>query len=362
MADGPTVVTSGGGGGTAVAIIIAVIALAVVLFATGIIDFNGAGGGVPGRQCRRQRSGGRSSIRPCACGSRAGGSCSGSTGKRRLTPFASRPAEHLGGPLSTGRNCMSTPEERENRAARTDREAWMLLEAERKARDAKTARLRALRQAANEPLLQRSRAGRRAGIELGGPNPPHDGNTSLTALLVGGELEVGFSSFALERCRMEEHDHRFCCVPEPSGNLDCLGQGDRCPGRLGRLRARGTRRRPRQGSLRDIEAHLPKPPGRSLDPPGGKEPGGSVASDWKAGCASSRPADFRTARQSLRGDPLYQLGHAPFAVNGSMCPAPRPDRSRARRSCRASATRAACGRARGRPYRTSWRPASLISP
>ena len=46
---------------------------------------------------------------------------------------------------------MSTPEERENRAARTDREAWMLLEAERKARDAKTARLRALRQAASEP-------------------------------------------------------------------------------------------------------------------------------------------------------------------------------------------------------------------
>ena len=46
---------------------------------------------------------------------------------------------------------MSTPEERENRAARTDREAWTLLEAERKARDAKTARLRALRQAASEP-------------------------------------------------------------------------------------------------------------------------------------------------------------------------------------------------------------------
>jgi hypothetical protein len=38
---------------------------------------------------------------------------------------------------------MSTPEERENRAARTDREAWILLAAERKARDEKTARLRA---------------------------------------------------------------------------------------------------------------------------------------------------------------------------------------------------------------------------
>jgi hypothetical protein len=46
---------------------------------------------------------------------------------------------------------MSTPEERENRATRTDREAWILLAAERKARDEKTARLRALRQAANEP-------------------------------------------------------------------------------------------------------------------------------------------------------------------------------------------------------------------
>jgi hypothetical protein len=46
---------------------------------------------------------------------------------------------------------MSTPEERENRAARTDREAWILLAAERKARDEKTARLRALREAAAEP-------------------------------------------------------------------------------------------------------------------------------------------------------------------------------------------------------------------
>ncbi|RLP23516.1 hypothetical protein D8676_19980 [Mesorhizobium sp. YM1C-6-2] len=46
---------------------------------------------------------------------------------------------------------MSTPEERENRAAKTDREAWILLVAERKARDEKTARLRALRQAASEP-------------------------------------------------------------------------------------------------------------------------------------------------------------------------------------------------------------------
>jgi hypothetical protein len=46
---------------------------------------------------------------------------------------------------------MSTPEERQNRAARTDREAWILLAAERKARDEKTARLRALREAANEP-------------------------------------------------------------------------------------------------------------------------------------------------------------------------------------------------------------------
>lgn len=46
---------------------------------------------------------------------------------------------------------MSTPEERENRAARTDREAWILLAAERRARDEKTARLRALREAAAEP-------------------------------------------------------------------------------------------------------------------------------------------------------------------------------------------------------------------
>jgi hypothetical protein len=46
---------------------------------------------------------------------------------------------------------MSTPEERENRATRTDREAWILLAAERKARDEKTARLRALREAASEP-------------------------------------------------------------------------------------------------------------------------------------------------------------------------------------------------------------------
>jgi hypothetical protein len=47
---------------------------------------------------------------------------------------------------------MSTPEERDNRAARTHREAWILLEAERKARAEKTARLKALREAANEPL------------------------------------------------------------------------------------------------------------------------------------------------------------------------------------------------------------------
>jgi hypothetical protein len=40
MADGPTVVTSGNGG-TAVAVIIAIIALAIVLFATGVIDFEG---------------------------------------------------------------------------------------------------------------------------------------------------------------------------------------------------------------------------------------------------------------------------------------------------------------------------------
>jgi hypothetical protein len=40
MADGPTVVTSGNGG-TAVAIIIAIIALVVILFATGVIDFGG---------------------------------------------------------------------------------------------------------------------------------------------------------------------------------------------------------------------------------------------------------------------------------------------------------------------------------
>jgi len=58
---------------------------------------------------------------------------------------------------------MSTPEERENRAAKTDREAWMLLAAERKARDEKTARLRALRQAASVPppgrqARQKSRA------------------------------------------------------------------------------------------------------------------------------------------------------------------------------------------------------------
>ena len=46
---------------------------------------------------------------------------------------------------------MSTPEERENRATRTDREAWNLLAAERKARDEKTARLRALREAAGDP-------------------------------------------------------------------------------------------------------------------------------------------------------------------------------------------------------------------
>jgi hypothetical protein len=46
---------------------------------------------------------------------------------------------------------MSTPEERQNRATRTDREAWSLLAAERKARDEKTARLRALREAASEP-------------------------------------------------------------------------------------------------------------------------------------------------------------------------------------------------------------------
>lgn len=46
---------------------------------------------------------------------------------------------------------MSTPQERQNRAARTDREAWILLAAERKARDEKTARLRALREAASEP-------------------------------------------------------------------------------------------------------------------------------------------------------------------------------------------------------------------
>jgi hypothetical protein len=53
--------------------------------------------------------------------------------------------------LSDGGSRLSTPEERENRAARTDREAWTLLAAERKARDEKTARLRALRQAASEP-------------------------------------------------------------------------------------------------------------------------------------------------------------------------------------------------------------------
>jgi hypothetical protein len=50
---------------------------------------------------------------------------------------------------------MSTPEERQDRATRTDREAWSLLAAERQARDEKTARLRALRQAASEPSPSR---------------------------------------------------------------------------------------------------------------------------------------------------------------------------------------------------------------
>jgi hypothetical protein len=49
---------------------------------------------------------------------------------------------------------MSTPEEREDRAARTHREALALLAAERKARDEKTARLRALREAAAEPAAK----------------------------------------------------------------------------------------------------------------------------------------------------------------------------------------------------------------
>lgn len=53
---------------------------------------------------------------------------------------------------------MSTPEERENRATRTNREAWLLLAAERKARDEKTARLRALREAASEPAPEKKPA------------------------------------------------------------------------------------------------------------------------------------------------------------------------------------------------------------
>lgn len=58
---------------------------------------------------------------------------------------------------------MSTPEERQNRAARTDREAWILLAAERKARDEKTARLRALREAASEPTpAKKKKAARKA--------------------------------------------------------------------------------------------------------------------------------------------------------------------------------------------------------
>lgn len=56
---------------------------------------------------------------------------------------------------------MSTPEERENRAARTDREAWTLLAAERKARNEKTARLRDLREAASEkPPSKKKAAGK----------------------------------------------------------------------------------------------------------------------------------------------------------------------------------------------------------
>lgn len=55
---------------------------------------------------------------------------------------------------------MSTPEERDNRAARTHREAWILLEAERKARVEKTARLKALREAANEPPPARKSKGK----------------------------------------------------------------------------------------------------------------------------------------------------------------------------------------------------------
>ena len=43
---------------------------------------------------------------------------------------------------------MSTPQERENRAAATHREALTVIAAEKKAREEKTARLKALREAA----------------------------------------------------------------------------------------------------------------------------------------------------------------------------------------------------------------------
>ena len=41
MADGPTVVTTGNGAGTAIAIVLALVAIAFLLFFTGVLDFSG---------------------------------------------------------------------------------------------------------------------------------------------------------------------------------------------------------------------------------------------------------------------------------------------------------------------------------